>query len=158
MPATGNQLGHHLLPLTQTLAALGGLTATFFLAWAGLEYITSAGNPLRLNRAKQIFKNALLGLLLILLAATLVSVLKSSYQNNLDLDTALPSPSVELSQVGASDQQSSAGSAVSDFLYQVVLASLHPFLDLMSHLIQQTPLAGQNAVVVQLWWAGFRSS
>ena len=146
------QLGHHLLPLTQMLIALGGLGATFFLVWAGIEYMTSAGQPQRLQRAKQIFKNALLGLLLILLATTLVGILKSSYQNNLDSDIALPSPPLEFSEVVGAEESSSAGLAVSDFLRQLLLSTLQPFLDLMSHLIQQTPLAGQNAVVVQLWW------
>ena len=114
--------------------------------------MTSTGNVVKLQRAKQIFKNALIGLMLILAAAALVALLKNTYQSNLSQGITLPSPNLDMQEVGNPSQTSPVGQAIADFLRQLIIATFQPFLDLISYLSQRTPLAGQNPVVVKLWW------
>ncbi len=60
------QLTDFLQPLVGALITLAGLAAGFFVVISGLEYMTSRGNPKRLNHAKRTLKNTALGFLLVI--------------------------------------------------------------------------------------------
>ena len=72
LAVVNTQLTDFLQPLVGALITLAGLTAGFFVVISGLEYMTSRGNPKRLDHAKRTLKNAVLGLLLVIAAATYI--------------------------------------------------------------------------------------
>src|SRR5258708_26635137 len=66
-------------PLVDTLSVMAGLVCAGFLVSAGLQYMTSSGRPDRLAHAKTVMRDALIGLVLVLGAATLTSILSHAY-------------------------------------------------------------------------------
>lgn len=82
----------YVLPTAKILSGIASLACAFFLAHAGYVYMTSSGKPDRMEHAKSIAKKAVIGLVIVLAAVTIVSILNDSYQavqnpNN----TSLPS-------------------------------------------------------------------
>lgn len=61
-----------------TLTLLASLLASLFLIKGGYLYITSSGKPDALESAKKTIKNVLIGLVLVLSANTLVSLLQGA--------------------------------------------------------------------------------
>lgn len=55
-------------------AGLSGLVAAGFLVFGGFHYISSSGNPLQLDKAKSTIKYALLGLVIVIAAFILSSI------------------------------------------------------------------------------------
>ena len=49
-------------PVIGTLIALASLAVVFFLVNGGIQYMTSSGDPEKLEHAKRIVRNALIGL------------------------------------------------------------------------------------------------
>ncbi len=45
-----------------------GITATIYLLWAGITYITSAGDEAKATKARQAIVNAIIGIIVIILA------------------------------------------------------------------------------------------
>ena len=86
------QLTNFLQPLVQALIILAGLTAGFFVVTAGLEYMTSRGNPKRLDHAKRTLKNAALGLLLVIAAAFIFNFLNTAYSTAAPVSQSIPPP------------------------------------------------------------------
>ena len=68
----------YVTPTIRTLAALAGIASVFFLVNGGYLYMTSAGKPDTLEHAKRVIRNALLGLLIVLAAVTITSILSNA--------------------------------------------------------------------------------
>src|SRR5665647_1120677 len=69
----------YVAPTIRTLAALASIASVFFLVNGGYLYMTSAGKPDTLDHAKRVIRNAIIGLVIVLGAATLTSILTSAY-------------------------------------------------------------------------------
>lgn len=50
------------------------IAAVFFVSFAGIKFLTSGGDPIRVERAKKTLTYAVVGLLIILLSFTIVKV------------------------------------------------------------------------------------
>lgn len=61
------------LGITWVLLLVGGL-AVLFLIWGGLQYVTSSGNKDKAEAAKQTITYAVIGLIVIVLARVIVSL------------------------------------------------------------------------------------
>jgi type IV secretory pathway VirB2 component (pilin) len=69
----------YVTPVVQVLSGLAGLVAVFFIVQAGYMYITSSGKPDQMEHAKEVLKKALLGLVIVLAAITLTTILTNAY-------------------------------------------------------------------------------
>jgi len=69
----------YVAPTIRMLSALAGIVCTFFIVNAGYLYMTSGGKPDQMEHAKRVLRSALLGLLIVLSAATLTAILTSAY-------------------------------------------------------------------------------
>ena len=151
LTTTNAQLTEFLLPLIQTLTVLAGLIASFFVIMGGIRYMTSQGQPARLQQAKRTLRNALLGLLLVLVAGSLVAWLNDIQQGSLAGETvSLPAPHMPDETYSA---DSPSLSKMVDFLEPLVVAIFNPLLDILQYLSQQTPAASQNSVIFKIWLA-----
>jgi hypothetical protein len=66
--------------LTQIATAVGALVAslgTIFIIWSGILYLTSAGSPEKINKAKTALTYAIIGIVVGVLATTIVEVIKN---------------------------------------------------------------------------------
>ena len=62
--AASQSIKNYLAPLLLTLGGLAVVVWTFFLVVGGIHYMTSAGKPDKLEHAKKVIRNALIGLVI----------------------------------------------------------------------------------------------
>lgn len=74
-PVGSNTLSEAIIVVTLYLLSLIGLVALFFIVFAGIKYIFSAGNEEKMKSAKDAFSSAAVGLAVALLAYGILSIL-----------------------------------------------------------------------------------
>ncbi len=57
------------------LIGLAGVTAVFFIIFAGIKFLTSGGDPKQVEGARKTLTYAILGLILILLAGAIIAII-----------------------------------------------------------------------------------
>ena len=145
-------LTSYLEPLIIAASVLAGLVASLFIGLAGFEYITSRGQPHRLGRAKQRLSQALLGLILVLGAGTLVSLLVNTYPPANEVASQVTSWSIEATPLPEDDDLLGIvlGLAIG-FLEHLVLSVAQPLINVLNEFSQATPLMRDTPIVGQLW-------
>lgn len=144
----------YVTPTIHVLAALASLACVFFIINAGYLYMTSSGKPEQMDHAKHVLKNAVLGLVIVLAAATLVSILSNAYGSPHDVNNAtLPSlQAVKPNDVG-NGLIDILIKAVTGFLNNIIQAVAAPFLGALDYFTKSTPLMADNQSVFNFWLA-----
>lgn len=152
--AASNAMKTFVQPVMVALISLGGLAATFFLIYGGFHYITSSGKPDKLEFAKKVVKNALIGLLIVLAAATLTAILSHAYNGGHAVSTNnLPS----LTEI--KPEPTSGGivdilvKAITGLFLNIIQSAAAPFLSALDYFTKATPLMADNSSVFKLWLA-----
>lgn len=144
----------YVVPIMQALVGIASLTSVAFLVYGGFLYMTSRGAPDKLDGAKRVLKNALLGLVIVLGAATLTAILAGSVSPDTQpVNANLPSlESIE-------PQESSNGlievliNAITGLLNLIIQTIATPFLSALEFFTKGTPLMSDNSTVFNLWLA-----
>jgi Type IV secretion system pilin len=76
-PAGVTQVESFMQSVIQALAGLAGLVATAFIMIGGFGYITSSGNPARLEKAKRTLLHSGVGLVIVIGAFVISSIITS---------------------------------------------------------------------------------
>lgn len=135
-----------------TLTLLASLLASLFLIKGGYLYITSSGKPDALESAKKTIRNALIGLILVLSANTLVSLLQGalttpsvSLTNNVQVLTPIEpvEPEGGLTQVLLD--------AIGSLLQNIIQSATKPITDAILGFLTTTPTLATNSVVFNFW-------
>jgi hypothetical protein len=144
----------YVRPMMQVLAGLASIACVFFLINGGYQYITSTGNPEALENAKRIIKRALIGLVIVLGAATLTTILSGAYGDPSGTTNAtLPSlQAIEPDDVGSGLVEVLI-KAITGFLNNIIQAVAAPFLSALDYFTKETPLMAKNSGVFNLWLA-----
>lgn len=142
----------YVVPLLHTLFALGTAASVVFLIHGGFVYMTSAGKPERLDQAKRIIRNALIGLIIILGAAVINEVLAHAYAaSSVTGDAKLP----ELKAIPPDKVDSGIVAAliraITGVLNNIVQSVAQPFLHALSFFTESTGLMAANSAVFNLW-------
>lgn len=144
----------YVWPTMKVLSSLATIASVFFIVNAGYLYMTSSGKPEKLEHAKHVLKNALLGLVIIIAAVTLTSILTNAYgtpqgTGNAALPTleAIPASNVNNGLVDILIK------AVTGFLNNIIQAIASPFLGALDYFTKSTPLMAQNPSVFNFWLA-----
>ena len=152
--AAGSAMKSIVAPIIYTLSILAGLVCTAFIINAGISYTTSSGSPEKLVKAKKILKEALVGLVIVLSAATLTTILTNAYSAN------NTTPAVNLPTLNAVQPNSSSLSlvdvlvkAITGLLQYVIDSVAKPFISALNYFTSGTPLMAQNPSVFNLWLA-----
>jgi hypothetical protein len=142
----------YVQPTMQLLVGLAGIASIFFLTYGGFAYMTSRGQPDKLEGAKRILKNALIGLVIVLGAATLTALLSGAMQ------TSTAPSSGSLPSLQAIEPNTSGNglvdviiNAVTGLLNNIIQAVATPFLAALTFFTSATPLMAENPSVFNLW-------
>lgn len=134
------------------LFVFASLVATLFLIKGGYEYITSSGKPDSIEHAKLTIRNAVLGLILVLGAAVISSVLNNAFtapsstfsQTQINLKPIVPTtPSNGLTQVLLD--------AIAGFMQNIVQSATKPITDGIISFLTTTPSLVSNSVIFNFW-------
>lgn len=143
-----------IMPLVATLSVIAGLICVLFLVIGGIHYMSSSGQPDRLEHAKKVIRNSLIGLIIILAAATLTAVLTHAYNGSSNsVAPAVPSlnaikpASTSLSLVDVIIK------AIVGVLQNIIESVAVPFINALQYFTTATPLMAANPSVFNLWLA-----
>ena len=141
-------------PLMATLSIIAGLICVLFLVIGGINYTSSSGQPEKLAHAKKVIRNALIGLVLVLGAATLTTVLAHAYSGSNSNATpvvpalnAIKPASTSFSLVGLIIK------AIVGILQNIIESVAAPFINALQYFTTSTPLMAANPSVFNLWLA-----
>ncbi len=150
--AVNGDVQNYLRPLMLSLIGLAGAVSAFFIVTAGIEYTTSAGKPERLEHAKKVLKNALIGLVIVIAAGTLTAILTSAYN---DAGGASIENIPALTPVDTAD----GGGGITEVLINAIIGlfkhiietAATPFINALDYFTHATPLMADNPAVFNLW-------
>ncbi len=152
--AASQSIKGYLAPLLVTLGGLAVVVCTFFLVVGGIHYMTSAGRPDKLEHAKKVLRNAIIGLVIVLAASTLTAILFNAYQSSGGAGSqALPA----LAQIEPAD--TSPGlvdvliKAITGLFQYIIESAAKPFIAALDFFTKATPLMAVNSSVFNLWLA-----
>jgi Type IV secretion system pilin len=150
----GQAMKEYIAPTIITLCALASLIAVGLLVNGGLQLMASSGKPEKLEHAKLVIRNALIGLVIVLAAGTMTSILSNAYTNN---NKTVVKEMPVLSEVKT--DKSSDGlvevliNAITGLLRSIVETAAKPFIGALNYFTKATPLMAENASVFNLWLA-----
>lgn len=150
--AANDVMRNYLTPTMLVLVGLATLVCTFFVVMAGYSYITSRGAPDKLEYAKRVMKNALIGLVIVIAAGTLTAILVSTYSSansngvqNIPVLKIIDQPKTDLSVVDVLIK------AIVGLFKHIIESAAAPFLKALDFFTSETPLMAQNSSVFKLW-------
>lgn len=149
---TSSAISSYVGPIVRDLSILASLVFVVLIVNAGIHYMTSSGNPEKLAHAKKVIKDALIGLVVVLGAATITAILAHAYgspSNN--VTEHLPS----LGNV----KPTSASFSLVDVIVKAITGLLNyliqsigkPIISSLSFFTSGTPLMADNPGVFKLW-------
>jgi len=141
-----------LKPIMASLIGLAIAAATLFIILAGISYMTSAGHPEKLTQAKRILKGAFIGLVLVIAATAITSILSSAYSSPTTTNIS------NLPALTAVDTSSSSGGltevlikAIIGLFKNIIETAGKPFISALDYFTHATPLMADNPSVLKLW-------
>ena len=136
-------------PIFSTMITMASILCVLFIVFGGIYYMTSAGNPEKLERAKKTLRNAFIGFALVLGSGALVAIMQSAYSSKPATPIQITSqqPNVE-DTVGIGFV---VNQAVKVFIKGVVESVGQPIISALKQFTTATPLMAQNGSVFNLW-------
>lgn len=67
-----------VMNIVQWLIIAGGYVAVYFIIWGGFKYITSAGDPQKVEGAKNAITNAVIGFVIVLASVAIIKTIQAS--------------------------------------------------------------------------------
>ncbi len=150
--ATSSTITDYTNSTVSFITIIASSAVVFFLVKGGYLYITSSGKPESLENAKKTIKNALIGLVLVLGASVLVSLLTNTFhdatqtatQGAVQLnDIQLVKPSDGLTQVLLD--------AINGVMQNFVQSLTQPVVNSIMTFLGSTPDLLSNQVVMNFW-------
>lgn len=144
----------YVAPVVQTMCVVAALVCVLFLIIGGIRYITSSGRPDQLAAAKLIIRNAILGLVLVLAAGTITTLLNHAfYQSTAPINTKLPSLASITPKSDAGGLIGVIIKAITGIINDIVQTAALPFLKALAYFTKSTPLISGNSSVFNMWLA-----
>lgn len=150
--ASNPDVDHFASDAMTVILALAGIAVVFFIVRGGYLYITSTGDPVALEDAKRTIRNALIGLVIVIAAAFISSILSQSLTESSAPGTAT---TLELSPIVPQEETGTLTQilldAVSGFLQNIIGSVTKPILDGIVWFLTSTPSLSTNSVVFNFW-------
>jgi len=150
--SVNSSINGYITPTIAWLVGLATLVASGFLIVGGINYMTSSGRPDKLEHAKKVIRNALIGLVLVLGAGVLTAVLVHAYQgSNTNVTNNIPSLSSIQPTPVSNGLVGIIIDAIVGILRDIIDTAAQPFISALSYFTHGTPLMASNASVFALW-------
>lgn len=150
--AAGNSIHSYVVPLLGTLEGLAALACTIALIWGGYMYMTSSAEPQRLDHAKRILRNALIGFGIVLAAATATALLHHAYTAPAPGATHPLPPLSEIQPKSADGGWATILIDALTGLFSMIVTTLaSPLLSELAKLTTNTPLMADQTAVFNMW-------
>ena len=134
------------------ITIISAVSAVFFLIRGGYLYITSTGQPDMLEEAKKTIRNALIGLVFVLAANVIVSVLSGALVGDGGSTNTATLPLTQIESVAPSDGLTQVLiDAVNGFIQNIVESSTKPIVDGIITFLASTPSLLANSSIVKFW-------
>jgi len=135
-----------------TITIIAIAAVVLFLIRGGYLYITSSGRPDALEDAKKTIKNALIGLVLVLAASALVSLLSGAFISNGTNTVTSTLPVTQIESVPPSGGLTQVLiDAVNGFIQNIVESATKPIVDGIMTFLSTTPSLLGNSAIVKFW-------
>ncbi len=139
-------------PVLSGMIILASLACVCFLIQGGYQYITSNGKPNKLEHAKKIIRNALVGLVIVCSAAALSALLAHAYASPTGgMSSKIPILTSIKPQPASSGLADVLIKAVTGFLQNIIDTIATPFMSALHYFTSGTPLMAVNSSVFELW-------
>jgi hypothetical protein len=139
-------------PVVDSLCAAATLVCAFFLTSSGYQYMTSAGKVDRLEHAKHVMRNALIGLVVVLGAAVLTTILTHAYAGSSQaINAKLPNLTAIKPAPVSNGLLDILIKAITGLLNNIIQSIGAPFLQALTFFTTSTPLMADNSAVFNLW-------
>ena len=152
--AASSVMRSFITPVMTTLIAVASIATVFFLVNGGIHLMTSSGNPERLEHAKMVIRNALIGLVIVIAAGTLTAILSTAYIGAGPAAAGKLPSLVPVTPVASTNGLADAlTGAVTGLLQNIIQSAAKPFLDGLAFFTTSTPLMAASSSVFNLWLA-----
>lgn len=151
--AASSAMRSFVTPMVATLCVIASLACTFFLVTGGIQYMSSKGKPENLEHAKRTLKNALIGLALVIAAATLTAILSHAYSGAAGTMADKLPTLTPIQQNTSTSFWDVVTKAIIHVLQSIVDSIGQPFVQALGYFTNATPLMGDNSNVFNLWLA-----
>jgi hypothetical protein len=143
---------NYVTPTMRMFVGLAGIASIFFIVYGGILYMTSTGRPDKLDQAKHVLKNALIGLVIVLAAGTLTAILNGAITHTLQPASAtLPSLATIQPAASSNGLLDILIGAITGLLNTIIQTIAAPFLEALNFFTKATPLMSENASVFNFW-------
>lgn len=150
--AAGESMKQLLQPIMLSLVGIASVVSVFFIILGGIQYMTSKGNPEKLEHAKRILRNALIGLVIVIAAGTLTAILSNAYSGaNQSAVQSFPALQAIEPKDGGGGIVEVLVKAITGLFKYIVVSAAKPFIDALDFFTKGTPLMVDNAGVFRLW-------
>lgn len=136
--------------LTGPLTITASIICILVIAYGGLLYVTSSGNPQRIERAKRTLRNAVIGLAVVFSAMAMGRLLTHT-QGVASQPHPVPAMAVSAQQPAGNGLVDLLIKTISGLLSSIVQVALHPFLQALAFFTDATPLVSSNNAVWRMW-------
>lgn len=127
-------------------------TAVFFLIKSGYLYMVSAGNPELIAEAKKTIKNSLIGLVIVLSASLLVSLMKEALIGGQVTSTSSSMALVEVESIEVDNALSQVlMDSISGLIQNMVSSATKPIVEGVMTFLNSTPTVLGNEVILKFW-------
>ncbi|HSX05430.1 MAG TPA: hypothetical protein VLF69_03110 [Candidatus Saccharimonadales bacterium] len=150
--SASNVIHAYVSPVIRTLCAVASVVCVFFLVNGGYLYMTSSGNPEKLEHAKRVLRNALIGLLIVFAAGAINEMLVHAYSSTAATGNAkLPQLQAIPPDKVSNGVVAILIKAVTGLLNNIIQSVAQPFLHALSFFTGSTELMANNSAVFNLW-------
>lgn len=141
-----------LTPRLGTLLEIATLLAAAVLAFAGYSYMTSAGDPNKLERSKKWIRNAIIGLVLVAAAGFVVTLLTNAYTHSAgSFSQGLPKLEPIKQADGPGGVEDLLVKGITGLLLNIIVSVGQPVVDSLNFFISNTPTMANITAVFNLW-------
>lgn len=150
--AASNSMQSFVVPLLSVLDGIGGLLAALGIMYSAYLFMTSSGDAGRLQHAKRMLRNAIVGLVIVLAATAGTAILNHAYT------TPAPGSGSTLPTITEVQPAKSSGGwstilidALDGFFTDIVTTLASPILNALASFTTHTPLMAGQAQVFNMW-------
>jgi hypothetical protein len=148
--AASETLKSSISPLFSAMVTVAAVLCTLFIIFGGYYYMTSAGNPEKLERAKKTLRNAFIGFVVVLGAGALVAIMQNAYTQKAVQPTAIAQTQIQETKNDCPLCEV-INQGITGFINGIVQSIGKPIVDALKQFTTATPLMAQNGAVFNLW-------